>query len=59
MKLSRGLCAGLGAGGIMGLYQMLRGEHFLSDTLFTMIGAWIVIVLLAAAFKGKASALKV
>lgn len=25
--------------GYMGFYQMLRGQHFLSHTLFTMIGA--------------------
>lgn len=31
---------------IMGLYQMLRGEHFLSDTLVTMFLAWAVNALL-------------
>lgn len=33
-----GLGAGLIAGWGMGFYQMLRGQHFLSHTLFTMIG---------------------
>lgn len=42
-----GLALGLAAGWWMGLYQMLRGQHFLSHTLFTMIGAWMIIVLIA------------
>lgn len=54
-----GLCAGLGAGWSMGVYQMLRGEHFFSHTLFTMLGAWIVIILLSAALKNRATCLKV
>ena len=43
-----GLALGLAVGWWMGLYQMLRGQHFLSHTLFTMIGAWMIIVLIAA-----------
>ena len=43
-----GLAAGLCAGWSMGLYQMLRGEHFLSHTLVTMFGAWLIILLLDA-----------
>lgn len=46
-----GLAGGLAAGWSMGLYQMLRGQHFLSHTLFTMIGAWLIILLLAAALE--------
>lgn len=41
-----GLAAGVGLGGAMGLYQMLRGEHFLSHTLVSMLGAWLIILLL-------------
>lgn len=40
----------LGAGWVMGLYQMMRGEHFLSHTVMSMILAWqmnILLVLLA------------
>jgi membrane-associated PAP2 superfamily phosphatase len=41
-----GLGAGLCAGWAMGLYQILRGEHFLSHTLVTMLGAWLIILCL-------------
>ncbi len=41
-----GLTVALGYGWIMGLYQMLRGEHFLSHTLMSMIMAWQVNILL-------------
>lgn len=41
-----GLGIGLAAGWIMGNYQMLRGEHFLSHTLTTMLLAWLLILLL-------------
>ncbi|MDL2267784.1 phosphatase PAP2 family protein [Desulfovibrio sp. OttesenSCG-928-G15] len=41
-----GLGIGLSAGWIMGIYQMLRGEHFLSHTLATMVLAWLLILLL-------------
>ncbi len=47
-----GLGAGLAAGWSMGLYQMLRGQHFLSHTLFTMIGAWMIIVLVMWMLRG-------
>lgn len=47
-----GLAGGLAAGWMMGFYQMLRGQHFLSHTLFTMIGAWMIIVLIAVALNG-------
>lgn len=42
-----GLGAGLLAGWTMGLYQLARGEHFLSHTLFSMLLAWLVLLLLA------------
>lgn len=29
-----------------GFYQMLRGEHFLSHTLFSMVASWLVILLI-------------
>lgn len=37
-----GLVLGLGAGWLMGFYQMLVGAHFLSHTVTTMILAWIL-----------------
>jgi membrane-associated PAP2 superfamily phosphatase len=37
-----GVALGLGAGGAMGLYQMLKGAHYLSHTLVTMLVAWIL-----------------
>ena len=43
-----GLCLGLAAGWGMGLYQMWRGEHFLSHTLCTLFAAWLMCLLLAA-----------
>ena len=39
-----GLCFGLGLGLWMGLYQIARGEHFLSHTLATAALAWLVCV---------------
>lgn len=46
--LRAGLCgAGFALGWLMGLYQMARGEHFLSHTLATMFLALAVIGLLA------------
>lgn len=42
-----GLFVGLAAGWGMGLYQMLRGEHFLSHTIVTMFGAWVILLLLS------------
>lgn len=41
-----GLAVGLAAGWSMGLYQQLRGEHFLSHTLCSMILAWLLLRLL-------------
>lgn len=42
-----GLAVGLTAGWGMGLYQMLKGAHFLSHTVATMLLAWLMIELLA------------
>ncbi len=39
-----GLAIGLTAGWLTGNYQMLRGEHFLSHTIVSMIASWIVIL---------------
>lgn len=39
-----GLAVGLACGWVMGLYQMLRGEHFLSHTLFSLAAVWLVIL---------------
>lgn len=41
------LLPGLTAGWIMGSYQMLRGEHFLSHTLVSMLAAYLVILTIA------------
>ncbi len=39
-----GLALGLGAGCWMGGYQMLKGAHYLSHTVVTMLLAWIVML---------------
>lgn len=39
-----GLALGLGAGWWMGGYQMLKGAHYLSHTVVTMLLAWIVLL---------------
>lgn len=39
-----GLALGLGTGWWMGGYQMLKGAHYLSHTLVTMLVAWIVML---------------
>ena len=46
-----GLMIGLGCGWIMGLYQMLRGAHFLSHTIVTMLIAALIAQILARLFK--------
>jgi membrane-associated PAP2 superfamily phosphatase len=43
----RGALLGLVFGGAMGLYQIARGEHFLSHTLATAALAWLLAALLA------------
>lgn len=39
-----GLALGLGVGWWMGTYQMLKGAHYLSHTVTTMLLAWIVVL---------------
>lgn len=41
-----GWFAGFGLGWAMGLYQMLKGAHFLSHTVVTMLGAWLIILVI-------------
>ncbi len=51
-----GLATGLTAGWLMGGYQMLRGEHFLSHTVTTMLLAWLVdllIILIVERFRDR------
>ncbi|MFV7789303.1 phosphatase PAP2 family protein [Aliarcobacter lanthieri] len=42
-----GLIIGITIGILTGGYKMLIGDHFLSHTLVTMIGAWLIILLIA------------
>ena len=42
-----GLGVGLGLGWAMGGYQMMKGAHFLSHTVVTMIAAWLMILCLS------------
>lgn len=42
-----GAALGVAAGSAMGLYQVARGEHFLSHTLATAFLAWLICALLA------------
>lgn len=51
-----GAAAGLLAGGGMGLYQIARGEHFLSHTLVTAALAWLLAAALARLVRPSASA---
>jgi membrane-associated PAP2 superfamily phosphatase len=43
----RGVFIALLVGGWMGLYQVARGEHFLSHTLATAALAWLLVAVLA------------
>jgi len=45
-----GLGLGLAAGWIVGLYQMLKGVHYLSHTIVTMFLVWTIILMLSRAF---------
>lgn len=42
------LAGAVAVGWIMGIYQMFKGAHFLSHTLVSMCGAWLLILLLAS-----------
>lgn len=46
---------GTGAGWIMGGYQILKGAHYLSDTIATMALAWIVALALRRLLRVKSS----
>jgi membrane-associated PAP2 superfamily phosphatase len=45
-----GLALGLAAGWIVGLYQMLKGVHYLSHTIVTMFLVWTIILVLSRLF---------
>jgi membrane-associated PAP2 superfamily phosphatase len=45
-KQLMGLTLGLSLGWITGIYQMMKGAHFLSDTIVTMLASWLVILIL-------------
>jgi membrane-associated PAP2 superfamily phosphatase len=45
-----GLGLGLAAGWIVGLYQMLKGVHYLSHTIVTMFLVWMIILILSRVF---------
>jgi membrane-associated PAP2 superfamily phosphatase len=45
-----GLALGLVAGWTVGIYQMLKGVHYLSHTVVTMFMAWMIILILSRAF---------
>jgi membrane-associated PAP2 superfamily phosphatase len=45
-----GLACGLAAGWSVGIYQMLKGAHYLSHTVVTMIVAWLLILVASRAF---------
>lgn len=46
-----GLSLGLVAGWTVGIYQMLKGAHYLSHTVVTMLLAWLIVQVLARAFR--------
>lgn len=46
----RGLMIALATGSLMGTYQMLTGNHYLSHTIVSMLLAWLVAGLLATSF---------
>ena len=50
------LALGLGLGWWMGGYQMLKGAHYLSHTVTTMLVAWLVVLLWRRALKISPSA---
>lgn len=44
-----GALTGVAAGSIMGIYQMMKGAHYTSDTVVTLMMAWIIHLLLRRA----------
>ena len=46
-----GLAIGLALGGMMGVYQMLKGAHYLSHTLITALFCWIVFLVYRRLFR--------
>jgi membrane-associated PAP2 superfamily phosphatase len=46
----RGALTGLCLGWILGLYQMLKGAHYLSHTVVSMLLGWLLAALLARLF---------
>ena len=50
-KQRLGLMTGLVLGWTMGLYQMFKGAHYLSHTLYTMATASLIIIILASLFR--------
>ncbi len=40
-----GASIGLALGGIMGVYQMLKGAHYLSHTVITALASWLIFLL--------------
>jgi membrane-associated PAP2 superfamily phosphatase len=49
----------LGLGWIMGTYQMLKGAHYLSHTLTTMLVAWIVVLIWRRVLRVPPAALRI
>lgn len=45
------LIGGLALGWALGIFQMLRGHHYLSHVLITMVASWLVIIILAVQFR--------
>ena len=45
-----GLLFGLTLGWGLGVFQMLRGEHFLSHTIVSMLASWLVILITRVMF---------
>jgi membrane-associated PAP2 superfamily phosphatase len=45
-----GLACGLATGWTVGVYQILKGAHYLSHTLVTMVLAWLILQLVSRAF---------
>ena len=49
-----GLLFGFSAGWVTGFYQMAKGAHFLSHTVVTMLGAWLIILIIYRLVGGDA-----